>query len=161
MSVTAMVQCMMQLGFTVVMWQLSEIWLVLSQLSGSGSNSLNSWKLPGRFCYSMWTRLGMILHNQPPVTPMPLLWDDSTHFCTASEGRKAWKRSWLHTTQAIPTMHSSISNLHHFPEHEQYAPAKPSDAMGSTRTCRVPMCTHTSHTWQASNNNQTISTAQL
>jgi len=29
MGVTATLQCIMQLGFTVVMWQHSEIWLVL------------------------------------------------------------------------------------------------------------------------------------
>jgi len=29
MGVTVMVQCMTQLGFTVVMWQRSETWLVL------------------------------------------------------------------------------------------------------------------------------------
>jgi len=52
------VQCITQLGFTVVTWLRSEIWLVLyCQLSGRGSNSLNSRKLPGRFSYGLGTRL--------------------------------------------------------------------------------------------------------
>jgi len=56
MGVTATVQCMTQLlGFTVVMWQHSEIWLVC-QLSGSGSNSLNLRKLPGCFSHGLGTR---------------------------------------------------------------------------------------------------------
>jgi len=48
----AMFQCMTQLGFTVVIWQHSEFdWYC--QLSGSGSNSLNSQRLPGQFSYSL------------------------------------------------------------------------------------------------------------
>ena len=40
--------------FTVVMW-----WCLIRycQLSGGGSNSLNLWKLPGKFSYSLGTRL--------------------------------------------------------------------------------------------------------
>ena len=39
MGVTAMFECMTQLGFTIDMWPHSEIWL---ELSGSRSNNLNS-----------------------------------------------------------------------------------------------------------------------
>ena len=46
MGVTAMVQCDYILKFD---WY--------CQLSGSGSNHLNLWKLPGRFSYGLGTRL--------------------------------------------------------------------------------------------------------
>ena len=67
MGVTAMVQCTTQLGFTVVMWLRSEVWLVL--LSGSGSNSLNSWKFLGRFSYGLGTRLVAKWHEHPARGP--------------------------------------------------------------------------------------------
>jgi len=56
MGVTATVQCIMQLGFTVVVWLRSEIWLVLPTFR-QRNNSLNSWKLPGRFSYGLGTKL--------------------------------------------------------------------------------------------------------
>jgi len=45
----------------------SEIWLVL--LSGSGSNSLKSWKFPGRFSYGLGTRLVTKWHEHPARGP--------------------------------------------------------------------------------------------
>ena len=56
MGVTATVQCITQLGFTVVMWLRSEIWLILPTFR-QRSNNLNSRKLPGRFSYGLGTRL--------------------------------------------------------------------------------------------------------
>jgi len=57
MGVTATVQCIMQLGLLLSCdYVLKFDWYC--QLSGSGSNSLNSRKLPGHFSYSLGTRLG-------------------------------------------------------------------------------------------------------
>jgi len=56
MGVTATVQCIMQLGLLLSCdYVLKFDWYC--QLSGSGSNSLNSRKLPGRFSYGLGTRL--------------------------------------------------------------------------------------------------------
>ena len=91
MGVTATVKCMMQFGFTVVMWQRSEIWLVLPT-SGSGSNSLNSQKLPGHFSYGPGRRLsslqltldadtvGSSLAPRPPLPAFVACSTKSTNF---------------------------------------------------------------------------------
>jgi len=55
MGVTAMIQCITQLGLLLSCdYVLKFDWYC--QL-GNRSNSLNSWKLPGHFSYSLGTRL--------------------------------------------------------------------------------------------------------
>jgi len=55
-GVTVTVQCMMQFGLLLSCDNVLKFdWYC--QLSGSGSNSLNSWKLQGCFSYSLGMRL--------------------------------------------------------------------------------------------------------
>jgi len=60
------------------------------QLSGSRSNSMNSWKLPGHFSYGLGTRLAMWF-----VYPKSRLHTDSAHMINlASCVTKPFSNSW-------------------------------------------------------------------
>jgi len=81
MGVTAMLQCMMQLSFTIVMWRSDFNWYC--QLSGSRSNSLNLCKLQGHFSYGLGTRLQVWMPCISHIHWPPLLWHPACWYSPA------------------------------------------------------------------------------